>query len=403
MSAQDGQPLGSSPYLVTVRDRTYHETGGSAAGYMSLDFDLCDPVFEMSTWKLRMAGEHPAGLKLFEDGAGIVIRAAGTSDVLLSGPVEDARRTLEFNQDSGEMTDVWEFSGHGDEVILAESLAFAASSIDIPTTASINGLGSSRDVDVPAETAILNVVRANISSTANIVRRRYPWLIVPASQGRGSTVTRSDRFSRIIDTAQSLGLVGGLTFSVKQSGPGQVTMAIRVPQQVSGAGWRLGVNVSAVTYSKTAPTVDEVIVGGGSENDGTDRPFTRQRFASSQEAWGRRREAFVDANEDTLSELRQAGTEELESGRATAGMAITPMETPGLRLGVHYQVGDIGTVALGTMPPITDRIRRVSIHHEPGRAPVVRPSVGAPDPDSTPAWLSYVRKFKKQLSQFQRR
>lgn len=397
---RDRQPLGSSPYLVTYRDRTYVERG-SVAGYESLDMKLCDPVYDISTWTLRLAGDHAAAMKLFEDGAGIVVRAAGTDEVLLSGPVEDIRRTVEATDDG--MTDYWEVSGHGDEVILAESLAFPNSTVDIPTDDTVTGLNVSRDVNVPAETAILNVVRANISSTANIARRRYPWLIVPASQGRGSTVTRSDRFSKIIGTAQSLGLVGGLTFSIRQSAQGQVTMAIRVPQQVSGAGWRLGVNVSAATYSKTAPTVDEVIVGGGSENDGTDRPFTRQRFASSHEAWGRRREAFVDTGDDMLSELRQAGSEALEEGRATAGLAITPMETPGLRLGVHYQVGDIGTVALGTMPPITDRIRQVNIRHEAGRAPVVRPSVGAPDPDSSPAWLSYVRKFRKQLSQFQRR
>lgn len=395
------QPLGSSPYLVTVRDRLYNEVG-SAAGYTSLDMVLRDPVFDLTTWTLKLPGEHAAALKLFEDGAGIVVRAAGTDQVLMSGPVEDARRTVEMGADGG-VSDSWEFQGHGDEVILAESLAFPASGTDIPTTGAIEGLGHSIDTNVPAETALLNVVRANISSAANIARRRYSWLTVPATQGRGGTVSRADRFSRIIDTAQTLGLVGGLTFSVKQSGQGQVTMTVRVPQVIPGAGWRLGVNVSSVTYSKTAPTADDVVIAAGDDSEGVEREFTRMERTTSSTAWGRRREQFVDTSDTLLSELRQSGAEALEEGRATAGLAITPMETPALRVGVHYQVGDIGTVALGTMPAITDRIRQVSIHHEAGAAPVVRPSVGAPNPDDSPALLSLVRKLGKQLSKFQRR
>jgi hypothetical protein len=392
--------VGSSPFNITVRDRNYNEIRG-VGGYLNLELTLTDPCYAVSEWTIKLPASHPVTPLLHEDGAGIVVRPVGSSKVILSGQMKRATRDFAIND--GVVTDGFTFYGKGDEFALLKELAFATSNVDISTSGLTQTPNAySRDVRVPAETAILNVVRANISSTANITRRRYAWLTVPASQGRGATVTRSDRFPTILETVQKLAILGGLTFSVRQAAQGQVAFTVRVPAVRPEARWSPEAgNIAGFTHTKVAPEVDEAIGAGGGELE--DRLFTRRVLANSAAAWGHRSVVFVDQRQTSeYDEIQEALAEEIENGRAVAGLTIRPYETPGLRYGEHYETSDIGTVAVGPVT-ITDRIRQVVIRHTAGSAPQVSPSVGEPDPAESPQWKRATDRLGRYVSLLRRR
>lgn len=388
------QTLGASPYAVTVRDASLVEVA-SLAGYESLSMTLVNNGVDTMT--VTIPGEHPAAVAATADGAGVVIRPAGSGRVITSGQM--VLSTREWTVTDGRWHDTVTLEYESDDHILRDSLCYAPTTVDVPTSSLSTGHSWSFGQPGPAESAIVSVVGANIGSNGNIARRAYPWFVVPPSQGRGADVHRRDRFNTVLDSVQKLATLGGLSFAVRHSAPGEVTLYIWEPEESPTARWSAEAgNLLGLTVTKRAPLMDEVVVAG--ENEAEERIFTRR--SRTPDASGRRREVFLDQRQtEELAELREAADEDLEEGRARAGMSIQPVETPALRLGEHYNLGDIGTASFGG-ETITDRIEQVVINHQVGQAPSIVPSIGEPDPAETPAWLAPVRRLFRQLSPIRR-
>ncbi|HEY9371541.1 Gp37-like protein [Streptomyces sp.] len=389
--------VGKSPYDVQVRDRTYHEGVASASGYERLYMVLVDS--DVGTWQLELKGDHPAAAFLKEPGAGIVVRAAGTDDVIMSG----SRVSAELTVDSAFPNGKWVFTGETDEAILRDEVVYPSQVVDVSDTALMSFTPShSRSTSVPAEDAICAVVLATVSATAPVARRRYPWFATPISQGRGAVVSRKDRWCTVLESVQKMATLGGLSFSVRQTGPGVVSLIVRVPAVRAGAKWSLeSGNLTSASLVYRAPDIDEGIAGDF-EGD-TTRKFTRRTRAASQAAWGRRRVKFFNTSEDELAQMQATLDEDLDDGAERAGIKIHPKETAGLRFGEHYQLGDIGTASMAGVD-LTDRIRQVVIDHHAGAAPQVDPSVGDPDVADSPAWVKTVRSmFRRYVAPSARR
>lgn len=388
---RDRQPLGSSPYLVTVRDRTYTEVT-SAAGYTSMDLKL---VYNgISEWTLKLHGEHPAAPLLAEKGAGIVVRPIGSDTVILSGLMKSADHDVSVGE-GGEISDEWVISGVSDEYQLLKEFVYPDPTIDVSTSALVTfPVTHEENIGVPAETAIKNLVTANVSNNAGVPRRRYGWLSVEPDLARGDTVRQRDRFSTLLETIQASAEVGDIGFKMRQTSSGRVTFSVWMPAVRPEARWSpQAKNIRGFTHSIKAPECDDALVGDG--GDGTARQFLRSSDQTSQQEWAMRSCGFVDQSSSVLADMRQAGQVERAEGSAVAGLSIHPFETPGLRYGVHYELGDIGTASIGSVT-VTDRIVQVTIQHSSG-APVVTPSVGTADGSQTPAWLKPVQKLSRKV------
>src|SRR5690625_2847486 len=277
------QPLGAAPYAVTVRDASLVEVA-SLAGYESLSMKLVNNGVD--TMSIQIPGSHPAAAAATADGAGVVIRPAGSDRVITSGQV--VLSTREWSVIDGRWQDTLTIEYESDDHILRDSLVYAQSHQEVPTDRSEDGYGwSSGPSGQPAEDAVVAVGDANIGSGGSLARRAYPWLRVPTSLQRGGPVSRRDRFNTVLESVQKLATLGGLGFAVRHSAPGEVSLYVWEPESSPVARWSAEAgNLLGVTVTKRAPTVDEVVVAG--QNEAEERTFTRR--SRQPDASGRRRE-----------------------------------------------------------------------------------------------------------------
>lgn len=390
----------SVPWQLSARDATLREVR-TLAGYTSLSVDL--RWLDVGTWQLTLPMTHPALSTLAEPDAGIVMRATGSADVLCSGFVTDLSFTL-----VGDGTGVAEVSGVTDEAVLAGEQAYPGPSFDIPTTALFQFPTASADKTGPAETVLLAYISENIGPAAVTGRRRYPWLTLPVSAGRGPAVTRKLRGDNLLDAVRSICIEAGLGVTVRQGEPGRLQVAVTVPVTRPQARFspRAG-NLTALQVNRRAPQVTEVIVMG--ENERATRTFTRRNAAGAQ-PWVYRRSRWIDqGGTDTLAGQQQAADEQLASDGESLRATIGGTDTPGLRYGVHYQLGDRVSVGVAGLPAallgvtdVTSVVTAVQIAHAPGSASRTTVSIGPAD-DDTAALDVQLQRLAQQLAATLRR
>jgi hypothetical protein len=258
---------GQSPWNVTARDINLFEVE-QANGYERLRMDLRDS--NVGEWTLRIKRNHPAAPYLLQSGSGIVVRPIGHPGVVMSGFIEYMYITESANNEEDNLT----FVGFTDEILLSE-LAFPDPSADVSTTGA-STFAQTNDVrSGPAETALKGYVSANIGPAASIVRRRYPFLNIPATTGLGAPGVWKARFHNLLELCRQIAVYGGLSFRVAQSAPGEVTLYVWEPAQRLDV--RFGVkahNLTTAVLTYRAPNMTEGVIGG--QGEGAARVFTRR-------------------------------------------------------------------------------------------------------------------------------
>jgi hypothetical protein len=166
------------------------------------------------------------------------------------------------------------------------------------------------------------------------------------------------RWRVLLTLLRELALSGGVGFRVRQVGTGLQFQTYGPVDRTGTAKFSLELgNLAAYQYSVTAPEATYVFVGGGGE--GTARTI-RERSADDFSDWGRFEGEFVDRRDTTdTAELDQTGLETLTDKGAQTSLSITPIDTPHLSFGDHYDLGDRVTVHLDV--PIQDLVRQVTI------------------------------------------
>lgn len=237
----------------------------------------------------------------------------------------------------------------------------------------------------PAETVLLHYINANAGPGA-LTARQVPGLTVPASSGRGGTVTvtaRLDVLGRLVaDLADPAGLrvrvvhTGGALAVVVDDAPDLTATAKYGTPEAGGPGM-LGEDWS---YTLAKPDVTAAEVAGGGE--GTARTFRERVDTAAETAWGRRVEALVDQRQTTdTGELDKAGDDALADGAQPVQIAATVLDAPGLRLGADVPLGALVTLDLDGQL-VVDRLRQVTttIAVSSGEATqTVTGLVGSPD------------------------
>ncbi|UEJ84018.1 siphovirus ReqiPepy6 Gp37-like family protein [Brachybacterium halotolerans subsp. kimchii] len=231
----------------------------------------------------------------------------------------------------------------------------------------------------PAETVIRDMIHANVGTGA-ITTRQEPGFTVTTSQGRGSTVKVATRFELMLEQARKLARSGGVTFDAVQENDNRIILRFRVPEDRSRKvrfTERNGGQDDGNAFSLDAPTVTTVIAGG--QGLGTYRNIREY----NRTGWVERIEQFLDqSSTDDDAEIKQAADEVLDQGQEAASATFTAQETPDLRFGVDYFLGDTVAVEIGAAT-ITEPIRQAEITWD-GHGRTVKLSLGDQDTTDSP-------------------
>lgn len=278
-----------------------------------------------------------------------------------------------------------------------EHMGYLTDRITLPTP---NRAVDQQDIDGyytakgTAEALICDLVRLNVGQGA-LAAWKLP-ITVDASQGRGGTTSVNTRFKTVLEEVQTLANVAGLTvytwmdknkirFSVTKGR--DLSRAVRL-SQANGA-------LGSYTLTRTAPATTSVLVAG--QGQGAARYL--KLVSGNTNDWGQSVLAFQDRRDTNDSdELIKAGKDTLADNAEGASISTEIVETPALRFGRDYQLGDTITVQLANGVTITDTVQQAEITwDENGRT--VKLTVGqTPDDDNQDPVVAEVRRLRKALA-----
>ena len=242
-------------------------------------------------------------------------------------------------------------TGVTDFHVLADRLTFPTPSL--PASKQTDGYSQASG---PAESVIRNLVNANAGPAA-LKARRTSLLVIPSTLGRGKHVKVNTRFKPLSEEVLTLARAGGIRVDVVRRA-GKKHLEFFEPRDLTRQV-RFGEHRGGLTDGSVAiqsPTATVAVVAG--QGEGADRTV---REYSTNTASGRRIEVFKDRRDTDDEETHaQAAEEYLGDGAASASASFTVAETPGLRFGVDYSLGDRVTVALGNMVT-TEHVREAAI------------------------------------------
>ncbi|MBW1640481.1 hypothetical protein G3H63_15560 [Microbacterium resistens] len=325
--------------IVEVRDVNLVRIGQVPHEYLT-DSVFAPRVNGVGTWSMRLPDQidgKPFHLAqaLQTEGAGIIVTTG--DDVFMSGLVEEAANEADADDPAG----IWTFSGPTDTVHIEDAVALPDPTQPDPTL-------QTRDKDARAgkvETLLHAFVRANVSAAPAVRRSGHFWAKITngADGGRGPTASAEARFTNLLALCQQLAAGTSVLFQVIQRGSGLVFETSVSPQLTEV---RLDVENDQVRTSRsrrTAPRVTHAILGG----DGKGTARTIVSVSGPTAPWGRRREAFYNAQGTTdVTELQRQGLVEIEA--PVDGFQVIPTEhalasySPARLLGatIRVAVGD---------------------------------------------------------------
>lgn len=381
-------------FVVTVRDASCVEVG-TLTGYTSLDIlqHHMSPDGDSGLGAVTVPTGHrdlDLVLEPLADGepVGIVVRRTGSNKVVASGHVVP---TTVDDAPAGTTTIAFE----PDDAILANEVPFCSPGNDVSNSSTSTWPQAYDTRTGPGETVLLDYVRANIGSTASIVRRRYPWLTVPASQGRGAGGTWQARPPQtLMDLCRSIAVQSGIAFRLAQAATGgAVAVEVWVPTALPDVRFSPEAGtVTGLVTTLTPRSVDEVIVMAGDE--GASRLLTRRTAAGYTPGRMRRVRVIDQRQTSDLTQMQQAADEELADGAATAAAEFTLIERDEAPIfGVDYRLGDTISVSTWRRVTVQAPVMSVQIRHDAGSAPVVTPSIGRPKASPDASQLPLVRRL----------
>ncbi|MEU9149219.1 siphovirus ReqiPepy6 Gp37-like family protein [Streptomyces sp. NPDC048417] len=256
-----------------------------------------------------------------------------------------------------------------------------------------------------AETIIRTLVNENCGPGA-IAARRIPNFVLDSVASAGTNTAVSTRFEALLDVCRTVASAGGgIGFRTRQIGS-QIKFGCYAPADRSAtARFSTGLgNLRSVAYSQSAPTVTHALVAGTETTGSTVRTYVEVPNTTAASTWWRV-EKYVDggAANDTGGELTASGTSELNDGAAPVELATITVDTPDLRAGRDYGLGDQVAVALPHGLQLIDVVRSIHLTATPGDGEQVSSVIGSQDATSDPRIVRLVRTLNRRLGRLETR
>ncbi|MFJ9979706.1 siphovirus ReqiPepy6 Gp37-like family protein [Streptomyces cyaneofuscatus] len=257
-----------------------------------------------------------------------------------------------------------------------------------------------------AETIVRALVNENCGPGAR-AERRIPRLALDAAAGIGTATTLSTRFEPLLDVCRRIALDGGaFGFRTRQVGS-NILFGCYLPRDLTAtARFSTGLgNLRSVKFKRSAPTVTHALIAGSEPDIGTaGRSYVQVADAAAAAGWWRV-ERYVDgsAQTDTDGELTQAGKGEIAAGAAPVELATVTVDTPDLKAGRDFDLGDLVTVALPHGVEVADLVRSIQLTATPEAGEYVTTLVGSPDATTDPATVREIRTLSRRLGRLESR
>ncbi|MFJ1581550.1 siphovirus ReqiPepy6 Gp37-like family protein [Streptomyces sp. NPDC088182] len=256
-----------------------------------------------------------------------------------------------------------------------------------------------------SETIIRTLVNENCGPGA-LAARRIPNFSVDTAAGVGTATTVRTRFEPLLEVARRVAIDGGgIGFRTQQTGTA-IRFGCYAPADRTGtARFSLGLgNLRSLSFKASAPAATHVLVAGTETEGSTTRTFVERGAPAAAALWWRT-EAYLDGGADTDAngELTAAGNAELAEGAAPVELATATVDTPDLRAGIDYDLGDRVTVALPHGLEVTDVVRSIHLQATPTSGEYVTAVVGSPAATSDPQMVRLVRTLTRRLAALETR
>ncbi|MGW4950675.1 siphovirus ReqiPepy6 Gp37-like family protein [Streptomyces parvulus] len=263
-----------------------------------------------------------------------------------------------------------------------------------------------------AEQIIRTLVTENCGPGA-LAARRIEHLALDTVAGVGSAQWLSTRFEPLLDACRKAAVTDGLGFRTRQVGD-QILFGVYEPRDLTGtARFSAGLgNLRSVAFTSGAPLATSELVMGG--NDPADDPpegdpaYQRAyvEVTSGQHADWWRVEKFIEkggVDDDSEGELSQAGRLAFGNDKATASLSTVTVDTPDLKAGRDYGLGDLVAVVLPTGLEIADVVQSIGLAAEPDSGELVTTVVGNNDKTTMTRMVWTVRDLAYRLGQLEGR
>ncbi|MFC8658446.1 siphovirus ReqiPepy6 Gp37-like family protein [Streptomyces parvus] len=256
-----------------------------------------------------------------------------------------------------------------------------------------------------SETIIRTLINENCGPGA-IAARQIPNLTLAAVAGVGTNTTVRTRFEPLLEVGRRVAIDGGgIGFRTQQTGSG-IEFACYAPADLTDtARFSLGLgNLRSLQYKGAAPTATHVLVAGSETEGSTTRTFVERSDTAAAAAWWRV-ERYLDGSSETDAdgELTAAGNAELGESAAPVELATVTVDTPDLRAGVDYGLGDRVSVALPHGLEVTDVVRSIHLQATPDSGEYVSAVVGSPAATTDPQMVRLVRTLNRRLGRLEAR
>lgn len=337
------------PLIVAVLDADAQHQGTLNYSAASLVLRWRQP----GPWSVTVDDLTDAAWALTRPGSALIFRDPETGDTIASGPMT-LPRLLADEKTPGRII----AHGETDEIHLRDRLAYP-----VPSSPPTDQQAESHDRRTgTASTVIHAYVNANAGPAARI-KRQVAGLTLEPDPVIGGYVIGAARFPNLLDLLEELAVAGGdIGFDVRRTLTGGPVFRIYQPRDLTRAGrfaLVLG-NVTDLDWALAAPKAT-VVIGGG-QGDLEARTFVQTSDEQAAELWHRRIETFHDARaEGDTAKLQQDVETKLAEAGETAQAKISPRDSPGLRYGIDYGLGDRITVEAAPARTVTGVIREVEI------------------------------------------
>lgn len=256
-----------------------------------------------------------------------------------------------------------------------------------------------------AETIIRTIVSENAGPGA-ITARRIPNLVLDTIATAGTNTAVKTRFEPVLDVCRAAASTGGgIGFRTRQDGS-QIKFGCYTPANKSAtARFSTGLgNLRGVSYKQTAPTSTHALVAGTETEGSTVRTYLEVADTAAASAWWRV-EKYVDggAADNSAGELTAAGTSEIAEGAAPVELAVVTIDTPELKAGRDYGLGDKVAIALPHGLQLTDIVRSIHLQATPDGGEQVSSVIGSQDATTDPRIVRLVRTLNRRLGRLETR
>jgi hypothetical protein len=385
-------------YRVEVRDAALNRIGIIDTW---ISMDLVVRYCAQGSWQILVEAGTPEA-DILQKGGGVAIYQDGVDTPILTGQIE----TFQHYWTNAQHTSLGSiyFAGKDDNKLAYTRLAYPDPSK--PATQQWSATDNGRAVSGPAGHLIWDELNKALGPGA-VSGRQIGNVIFEGDVNFGTTISDNLQWDVIgakleaWTTNTGSGNNGAGYRFVWDPNAKVINLHIFAPRDLSKDirfSRELG-NLREFTWSLTAPAVTRVIVA--CQGTGKGRYLYQQIDSESEAEWGLQIEQWVDRRDLPIKAdlttgqpikadlsvtdaafaaaqqaVLQAATDALTQGAKTGNFQIYPIDTPHIKFGRDYFVGDIVTVAVdGT--EYTDIVREVSITvDQGGQTETVSPSIG---------------------------